>query len=120
MPRSPAAPAAGYGAEMCSVAFFFVDGVAKGLAFGEAAEVFLEDLVVARALGVGTSGDVGRDDHAVRFPERMAFRQRLGVRDVEAGAGEVATLERIGEDHGIVDLSARNADEECALFHFTE
>ena len=103
-----------------SVTFFFIHGVAQRLTIGETAQVVLENLVVTRAFGVGAPGDVGRDDHAVSFPERVPLGQRFGIRDIEAGSRDMAAFECVSEDHRVVDFAARYTDEKSALLHLSK
>ncbi len=55
-----------------------------------------------RRPALGARGDVRRHDHVVTPEQGMSGRQRFGIGDVEAGAREVATVERV-EQRFLVD-----------------
>ena len=51
---------------------------------------FYIDHDVERGGQVEPAGDVRRDEHVGRIPQRACLRQRLGVGDVDRGAGEMS------------------------------
>src|SRR6185295_7166649 len=65
-------------------------------------------------------GDVRRDDDVARLPQRVIGRQRLGIRDVEPGASDLAAIERIDERRGDYTATARDVDEVGGRFHLRE
>src|SRR6266851_9719644 len=60
-----------------SVSLLLIHYVDEWLAFGEAADVFLDCADHARMVFIGAAGDVRGDDRVVELPERVAFGQWL-------------------------------------------
>src|SRR5476649_2556256 len=59
--------------------------------------------------------EMTRDQQVRAGPQRVVARQRLGVGDVEPGAGDPAGAERAAQGRLIDDAAARDIDEDCAL-----
>ena len=74
----------------------------------EAADVFLVEVEAAAADAVRAPGDVGRDDDVVELPQGVSLGERLGVGDVEAGAGEAFGIEGLDERVAVEKLAAGN------------
>ena len=73
----------------------------------------------ARAVVRGRA-DVGDDEQVGRVEQRVVGRQRLGVGDVERGAGEPALAQRVGERVLVDDRAARGVDEDRVGLHARE
>ena len=74
-----------------------VDHVAEFLALVEALAVVDEEFGAALFEVGAVAGDVGRDQHVGHGPEWVAFGQRFDLEHVEAGAGDLAGLQRVDE-----------------------
>jgi hypothetical protein len=59
---------------------------------------------------LGHVADVRRGDHGVQRSQRVPGGQRLGVEDVETGAGELARLQGLHESRLVDDRAARCVD----------
>ena len=70
------------------------DPAAQGLARLQMTQILRGDVdhVVERGLQVEPAGNMRRDEHIGRIPQRACRGQRLGIGDVDRGAGEVSRL----------------------------
>src|SRR5664280_2737133 len=88
-----------------SVASAFVDDVQQRLAAAKALHVLQKQGAIALERAWRQTGRM-RGDQDVRLgPQRRVGRQRLGIGDVEAGAGKVARTKRC-EQRRLVDDGA--------------
>src|SRR5207247_8682744 len=62
-------------------------------------------------------GDVRDDEAVVEGEEWVAGGQRLGIGDVERGAGDRAIAERVDERHRVDDRATRGVHEDGARAH---
>src|SRR5256712_8601922 len=98
------------GPPMWSVPFALVDEGQERPAVGEAAEVLAERRDGAPGPPRRAAGRVRRHHHTRMAPERMAGRQRLGIRDVEPGAPDEPPVQRRHQILALNDLAAPDAD----------
>ena len=89
-----------------------VDDVADGLAGDGAADVVGEQRGHPGERLLRRPGGVRGQQDPVAAPQRAVERQRLGLVDVERGAGEVAALDRLEHGQLVDDPAAAGADDE--------
>src|SRR5580700_11982174 len=77
--------------------FLLVDDIEQRLSGGKTAAVFDQHRLPFVAVGGAVDRNMRGDQHVRHAPQRVMGRQWLGVRDVEAGAGEVAAAESRNE-----------------------
>ena len=86
-----------------------LDPAAKRLARLQVTQIFRGDVdhVVERGLQVEPAGDVRRDEHVGRIPQGACRGQRLGVGDVDRGAGEMPRLQSGRSEEHTSELQSR-------------
>ena len=77
-----------------------------------APDVFYDGLCCRMRLRHG--GDMRRYDHLRMGPERVAFRQRLGIGNVEHGCRKAAAVERLDESALVELRAAANMQQPCS------
>src|SRR3954463_15268125 len=83
------------------------------LAGDEASEIAGCELRQAMQHGGGAEGgDMRRDDEIGTSPQWVFRRQRLRLRDIETGAGDLAAAQRGAERHRIDDTATRDVDQD--------
>src|SRR5690349_20867880 len=75
------------------ISLLLIHHIHQRLALGEPADVFLDRPDHAAPVLVGPPRDMWRDDDVVELPERVALRKRLGVRHIDARAGQALAVE---------------------------
>ena len=75
------------------------------------------DHIVERDCQVKPTGDVRRDEHVGCIPQWACLRQRLGVGDVDRGAGEMTRLQGGNQVVGDHKIAAAAVGKEGARFH---
>src|SRR2546429_1023269 len=103
-----------------SVSFALVDRCQERLPRAEPREILAECRDDPAGPARRAARGVRRDDHARVGPERVARRQRLGIRDVEARAPEPSLLECDEEVVAVHDRAPRDVDEDRARTHAAE
>ena len=75
------------------------------------------DHIIERGCQVEPAGDVRRDEHVGRIPQGACIRQRLGVGDVDRGAGKVSGLKSGNQIVGNHKIAAAAVGKEGARLH---
>src|SRR3954454_2202088 len=93
--------------------FFGSQGpVEERLAGLEACKVLGEQLLVLRISARALTGDMRRQYYVREVPERTVRRGRLGLGDIEPGAGNVPGLECLDQGRFGDDVAARHVHDE--------
>ena len=96
----------------CSKPASDVDSVQGSFPCGDAANALCD--VTRRRFRHRDAREVRRNKHVFHRPERMFWRQRLDLEDIEGGASDLATAKRLQQILLVDNRTARSVDELCA------